>query len=220
MDALWSLLMFLGSSICHQLPERSYLLGELQMPLCARCIGIHFGFLVSLLFLSLGPKRYCSKILGPKQLVIIGAMMAFYAIDSSVSYLGLSESDNLRRTLSGLALGVAFPFFLLPFVNSFLFPGRNSTKPIERSVDWLALAALYLIGAGAILLVEDSRMLFYAVSALGIAGVFAFFSTSTSFITLLGFDKSRTTPNRRFVVGVTLAICLLLLVAVMRQYTT
>jgi hypothetical protein len=32
-----------GSLVCHQLPERSYHLWAVQMPVCARCAGIYFG---------------------------------------------------------------------------------------------------------------------------------------------------------------------------------
>jgi hypothetical protein len=32
-----------GSVLCHQLPERSYHLWGVQLPVCARCLGIYFG---------------------------------------------------------------------------------------------------------------------------------------------------------------------------------
>ncbi|OGS55773.1 MAG: hypothetical protein A3K60_04405 [Euryarchaeota archaeon RBG_19FT_COMBO_56_21] len=217
MDAIWSVLIFLGSSVCHQLPERSYFYGDLQMPLCARCIGIHFGFLVSALFLMLGPKRFCSIVLGPKQLVILGVIMSVFAIDGSISYLGISQSDNLRRTLSGLALGIPLPFFLLPFINSFVFPERNRTRSIETSADWLALPGLYLLGAGAVLLADANGVLFYIVSSMGIIGMFSFFSGNASMLALLGFDKSRITASRRLILGAAAATGVLLLIATIRQ---
>jgi hypothetical protein len=33
----------IGSAICHQLPERSFHLWSVQMPVCARCAGIYVG---------------------------------------------------------------------------------------------------------------------------------------------------------------------------------
>src|SRR4030042_1125987 len=62
MDALDSLLMFLGSSICHQLAERSYSFGDMRMPLCARCIGIHVSFLISMMFMWTGERRFASSL--------------------------------------------------------------------------------------------------------------------------------------------------------------
>ena len=32
-----------GSAVCHQLPERSFHLWSVQMPVCARCTGIYVG---------------------------------------------------------------------------------------------------------------------------------------------------------------------------------
>ncbi|OGS43886.1 MAG: hypothetical protein A3K76_00955 [Euryarchaeota archaeon RBG_13_57_23] len=213
----WSVLLFLGSSICHQIPERSYFLGDLQMPLCARCIGIHFGFILSAAFLMLGPKRYCSIMLRPRQLTVLGIVMAFYMIDVGMSYSGVSTSDNIRRTLSGLALGVPIPFFLIPFVNSFLYPNRNGVSPIETKADWLWLPILYVLGAVAILLADRHGLLFFFVSVTGIIGMVSFFSTGASLVALLGFDRSRIPAGRRVLAGTTAVIAVLLLVATVRQ---
>src|SRR4030042_7152551 len=122
------LLMFLGSALCHQLPERSYFLDGVQMPLCARCIGIHFGFVLSAIYLSTGPRRFSSVLPRVWQLAVLGAVMSIFLIDSILSYSGLSTSDNLRRTLSGLALGVPLPFLLVPLLTYILFPKVRSEE--------------------------------------------------------------------------------------------
>jgi uncharacterized membrane protein len=36
-----------GSTICHQRPERSFLLDGAQLPVCARCAGIYLGAAVA-----------------------------------------------------------------------------------------------------------------------------------------------------------------------------
>lgn len=209
--------MFLGSSICHQIAERSYYLGDLQMPVCARCIGIHFGFFVSAAFLLVGPKRYCSVILRPRQLMVLGVVMAIFLVDGGLSYLEISPSDNLRRTLSGLALGVPLPFFLVPFINSFVFPGRNGNRPIETKTDWLWLPGLYALGAGAILLADGNEYLFYLVSVIGLVGLFCFFSANASLVALLGFDRSRISPRKRLLLAMVVTLGALMLVATVRQ---
>ena len=217
MDVLWSVLTFFGSAVCHQLPERSYFWGDLQMPLCARCIGIHFGFLVSALFLSLGTKRYCSLVLRPSHLIVLGLVMSFFVLDTSISYLGISQSDNLRRTLSGLSFGIPLPFLLFPLINSFVFAKRNEVRPIETKADWLALPVLYLLSASAVLLADTNGILFGAVSVLGIIGVFTFFTMNASMLALLGFDRSRISPCRRLAIGAVLVVGVLLVIAGVRQ---
>jgi hypothetical protein len=40
----WALAVYaIGSFVCHQLPERSFHLLAVQMPVCARCTGIYAG---------------------------------------------------------------------------------------------------------------------------------------------------------------------------------
>ena len=38
-----TLLYAIGSVICHQRPERSFHLDAVQLPVCARCLGIYVG---------------------------------------------------------------------------------------------------------------------------------------------------------------------------------
>jgi hypothetical protein len=47
----------IGSLVCHQLPERSYHLWTVQMPVCARCAGIYFGAVLGAIVSQLGKAR-------------------------------------------------------------------------------------------------------------------------------------------------------------------
>jgi len=209
--------MFLGASVCHQLPERSYFLGDVQMPLCARCIGIHFGFLLSVAFLMLGPKRFMSGLPTTKQLIVLGAIMMFFLIDAGLSYSGMSPSDNLRRTLSGLALGIPLPFVLIPFVNHLAFPDRKRSRVLERRSDWAWVAVLYALGAALILSAEESAAIFYVVSALGVAGVLLFYSTGMSLIVLLAAERSPLRTRDKVAIATALAIVSLLALAMVHD---
>lgn len=218
MDTFWSLLMFLGSTLCHQLPERSYFFDSIQMPLCARCIGIHFGFLSSTAFLWTGSRRFTSGIPSPKHMAVLGAVMAFFLLDTAVSYGGISTSDNLRRTLSGLSLGVTFPFLLIPLLNSTVFPGRNVTRLFSRTTDWAWFAGLYGIAAVAILVSSDSKALFYAVSLVGVIGIFFFYVLAVSLIFMLALED-RPFPKRFKLAGATVtAVSLLMVLALLNRW--
>jgi uncharacterized membrane protein len=218
MDAFWSLLMFLGSTLCHQLPERSYFFGSLQMPLCARCIGIHFGFLLSTAFLWTGSRRFTSGIPSLKHMGVLGVVMAFFLLDSTLSYGGISTSDNLRRTLSGLSLGVTFPFFVIPLLNSTIFPGRNTTQLFSKTSDWAWFAGLYGFAAAVILLSTRSEPQFYAVSIVGVTGIFFFFILTISLVFMLAFENSPY-PKRLKLTGAGItAVTLLLTLALLHRW--
>ncbi len=218
MDAFWSVLMFLGSTLCHQLPERSYFFDTIQMPLCARCIGIHFGFLLSTAFLWTGSRRFTSGIPSPKSMVVLGSVMAFFLLDSALSYGGISTSDNLRRTLSGLSLGVTFPFVLVPLLNLMVFPGTNATKLFTRTSDWAWFAGLYGFAAVAILSSTETKILFYAVSVVGITGVFFFYIMAVSLIFMLALE-TRPMPKRlKLATAAITAVSLLMVLALIHRW--
>jgi uncharacterized membrane protein len=171
MDPLWSLLMLIGSAFCHQLPERSYMIGDLQMPLCARCIGIHVGFLLSSILVWTGARRFSSAMPGKKTLAVLGAMAITGFLAALLSYAGIGGSDNLSRTISGLLIGTSIPFVAVPLLNHILFPGRNGHVMFANYKDWALLLSAFAIGAVLILLSESSIAIFYLTSVLGIIGM-------------------------------------------------
>jgi uncharacterized membrane protein len=217
MAALEDILMFLGSTICHQLGERSYFYDGVQMPLCARCIGIHLGFVLSTTYLLLGPRRLAAKLPNTRQLAILGVIMSFFLLDAVLSYSGISTSDNLRRTLSGLALGVPLPFVLVPMLNMLSSRGKSTESVLGKPYDWLALPALYVIGLAAIRFSEHVQALFYAVSVIGVLGVFVFFTSALSVIVLIALEKHRIRPRGKIAVAAVVAVLLLFSLAAVHE---
>jgi len=212
-----SVLMFLGSTICHQIPERSYFFGGFQMPLCARCIGIHFGFIMSSMFLLAGSRRFSLGLPGKKQIITLGVIMAFFLIDAGLSYSGLDTSTNLRRTLSGLAVGVPLPFILYPLLNTVLFPSGKRSTVLDKPLDWAWLGGLYGLGALLILSAESFGPLFYAVSVVGVLGVFVFFAALFSVIVGLLLEH-RPLPSSTKILGATvLAFAFLMVLAAVHR---
>lgn len=212
-----SILMLLGSTVCHQIPERSYIFDGFQMPLCARCIGIHFGFILSTLFFLTGSRRFASGLPGVKQMIVLGAIMSFFLVDAGLSYSGISTSDNLRRTLSGLSLGVPFPFVVYPLLNAILFPGRNARVVLRGRSDWAWLAGLYGLGAVLILSSVHLAVDFYFVSVIGVVGVFVFFTVLFSVaVSLLAENKPM--PARFKVAGAAVfAVVVLMILAAVHE---
>jgi uncharacterized membrane protein len=212
-----SLLMFLGSTICHQIPERSYSFQGFQMPLCARCIGIHLGFIISSMFFLAGPKRLSLGLPGKKQMIALGIIMAFFLIDAGLSYSGLDTSNNLRRTLSGLAAGVPLPFILYPLLNTVLFPGTKRSTVLDKPFDWAWLAGLYGLGALIILSAESFGPLFYAVSAVGVIGVFVFFTALFSVIVGLMLEQRPLSSSTKILGAAVLAFAFLMVLAAVHK---
>lgn len=210
MEAFFDLLMLLGSSVCHQIAERSYTFGDYQMPLCARCMGIHVGFLVSTVLIWMGALRHASGLPKKRDLVVLCAIMSVAVADAVISYSGVSTSDNLRRTLSGLCLGVTLPFILLPLINAVLFPGCNPRGLMSRPLDWVRPVAAYAVGAVAILAAPSALALFAAVSAAGIVGLFLMFSCGIMTVLSLALERRHIAPRRLALMSVAIAASVLM----------
>ncbi|MGQ9586942.1 MAG: DUF2085 domain-containing protein [Thermoplasmata archaeon] len=217
MGVLESLLMFLGSSVCHQIAERSYFLGDVQMPLCARCIGIHFGFLLSTSYLILALGRSALRLPSLGQMIPLAAVMAFYFVDAGVSYSGMSTSDNLRRTLSGLAAGIPLPFIIVPLLSTVLRGREGEVSPLATPSKWAWLVVLYALAALAILTADRNAFVFYAVSIAGVIGVFVFFGLMVSTLIVVGFETKEVPGNRKLASGLILAIFIVLALAAAHQ---
>ncbi len=217
MDA-WALLMFLGSSICHQLPERSYFLGDLQMPLCARCIGIHLGFLFSASFLVLIRKSIPWRLPSLGQVAALGLVMTVFIVDAVLSYSGMSESTNLRRTISGLALGVPLPLLLLPMLRAFLTGSTARTNILRIPAVGAAVPVLYALALGAITLSEGADALFVGVSIAGVVGMVLFLVVAFSTMLSVLLDGWQTEAWTKVGMGSALAAVMILALAGLRDW--
>jgi uncharacterized membrane protein len=80
---------------CHQKSERSFHIHNKQFPVCARCCGVLAGHIIAyVLFLFYNP---------PVHFCILGCTVIF--ADWLVQYLGIKESTNIRRLITGIIGG-------------------------------------------------------------------------------------------------------------------
>ena len=210
---LWSLLVLFGSALCHQLPERSYIIGDLQMPLCARCIGIHVGFLLSSVLLWTGSRRFISSMPGKKALSVLGAMTITGFIMALLSYGGISGSDNLSRTISGLLIGTSLPFVAVPLLNHIVFPGKNGRVLFAGLNDWALPLSAFIVGSAVILFATSSFVIFYIASILGIIGMIILSFTILLLLVAVLTDKKGMSVRRRSAIAAVSCFAFLFILA-------
>ena len=133
---------WLGFGLCHQLPERSFFGGGVQLPVCARDTGIYFGFVISMLVIAaLDRGRRRSGMTSWWVLALGGVFVAVMAWDGLTSYAGLRTTTNEIRLITGLLTGFALPLIVVPLINSQLWR-RYSLEPVlERTWEVAAWAA-------------------------------------------------------------------------------
>jgi uncharacterized membrane protein len=111
MELLLALARDAGGVICHQLPERSFFLSGIQLPVCARCTGLYLsgaaGFLGWLIVKS--AVRWRSIAVPPPRTAIWSVIGA--GVPTAISYVsgvaGVWDGSNLTRAVLAVPLGLA-----------------------------------------------------------------------------------------------------------------
>lgn len=214
MEYFEELLTFLGSSLCHQLEERSYSIDGFQMPLCARCMGMHMGFLAASAMLWLRRGRLPLGFPRTGSVAVLVCLMVPAFADFALSYAGVWESDNARRAATGSLFGVAFAFVVVPLVSSSLRRRPVDGRLLDDPGHWAYLGAALAIALTS-LAVERSTALFYAVAVASVAGVFVTVGSVVSVFVLVATEATAWPDARRLSVSccATLAILLALALA-------
>jgi uncharacterized membrane protein len=103
-----AILYALGSRICHQLPERSFHLFAVQLPVCARCTGLYAGAAAGLLLMLSASIRERLFQCSPRTLLLAGALPTVTTI--LIEWSGAWAGANDVRAAAGVPLGLAVAF--------------------------------------------------------------------------------------------------------------
>jgi len=118
-------LYFCFSSVCHQIPGRSFSVFGYPMAVCARCLGIYFGFLAGL---GLYPMlRGFSEVRMPKMKIFLAVSLPVVA-DTAGNLLGFWTTTNVLRLATGILWGAILPFY---FVTGLAELASHRKKRIE-----------------------------------------------------------------------------------------
>ena len=105
----------IGSLVCHQLPERSYHLWTVQLPVCARCAGIYVGAMVG----AVGARAFQAGGRRSERLVIRKArtVLVLAVTPSALTLVyewatGVMPSHAIRAA-AGAAIGVAVAWLVV-----------------------------------------------------------------------------------------------------------
>ena len=131
----------MGSAVCHRMAERSFPWGEWTMPLCARCTGMYLVAFVAFAFFFLKRRMAAGKPFSVGQAALTSLMILPVGIDGVGSYLGIWESSQMMRVLSGSLVGAVAPGLLLLAVN--FQPTEENKQPVyEKTTELLLLLAI------------------------------------------------------------------------------
>ncbi len=173
----------IGYAVCHRISERSFHIGSIQLPLCARCSGMYLGAVTGLVFQSIiGWKRL--KIPHWSIIALLALFAAAFGIDGSNSYLYLLKQvspgilpnipnlyvpNNTLRLLTGSGMGLAMGVMLFPAFNQTIWMDGED-KPAMRGWKVFSLLLGIQVVLDLLVLTESPIVLFplAIISALGV----------------------------------------------------
>lgn len=173
----------IGYAVCHRIPERSFHIGDYQLPLCARCSGMYLGAVLGLVLQSItGWKR--GKTPHWSIITILALFFVAFGVDGSNSYLYLIKQmrpdflaqipnlyvpNNILRVFTGSGMGLAMAVMLFPAFNQSVWADCDETKPAVNWKSFGLMVALMVI-LNVLVLTESPLALYPAaiITALGV----------------------------------------------------
>ncbi len=170
-----------GYAVCHQITVRTYVFGDLVMPLCARCSGQYLGAMAGFFMALAWGRLRASGLPSRGMMITLGIFLAVWAFDGVNSYVYLVTGEtflytphNILRLATGMLQGVAVSMFFVPFFNQVFW---QNTDPRPVLTDWKDLGLLLLL-VGILALAVNSRWtpFFYPLALLSTVGAFLLLS--------------------------------------------
>ena len=222
----------IGYAICHRIDERSFQIGDRQLPLCARCTGEFYAAGISLIFFALVSKKQ-SGMPGWKLGIPLIIFFLAFGIDGSNSYLYLIKQtshgalenipnlyipNNTLRLFTGSGMGIALASILFPAFNQSTWL-VNDPRP---ALSWKKLGILIsIIIIVNLLILTDSEFVLYPIAILSVLGVLVLLILVFSMAWLLimrqeNMFDSLTQMWLPFLAGTTLALLMITVIDLLR----
>ena len=221
-----------GYAICHRIGERSFHIGDRQLPLCARCTGEFNAAAISMLFFAIFSPRK-SGMPGWKLGAPLLLFFLAFGIDGSNSYLYLLKQtadtalnnipnlyipNNTLRLFTGSGMGIALASILYPAFNQSAWKDSDP----EPALDWKKLGILIVI----VLLINlavltEHPAILYPIAIVSILGVLALLIMVFSMVWMLIMQQENVFTHLRemwmpLLAGTTLAFLMITAIDLLR----
>lgn len=226
-----------GYAICHRISERSFHIGERQLPMCARDTGTFTSAAVTLIFLSIiGSKR--SGMPTKKIIITLAAFFLIWAVDGSNSYLYLIKQtypgafpqipniyipNNFLRLLTGSGMGMGMGAVLYAAFNQTAWKEMDPRPALGTWRDLGLLIGTMLLIDLAIL--SGSPIALYPIAFISVLGVVTLLTLIFSVVWMMIMRQENTFTTLRemwltLTAGLTLALIMLIVIDLLRLRMT
>lgn len=222
----------IGYAVCHRLDSHSLHIGNIQMPLCARCTGEFNAAFIALIFQGfLGCKR--SRLPNRGIIALLVIFFLAFAIDGSNSYLALLKTtypgsftnipnlyitDNTARVFTGSGMGIAMAAVLFPMYNQSIWRVPEEKPALEWPQFGILVCIILLFDFG---MLTQNGIILYPIAILSSLGVLLLLSMVFSIVWIMVMKQDNAFDRTRqlwlpAVAGLTLAFLLILSIDLFR----
>jgi len=222
LQTIIDILSFLGGGICHQRADRTFNIDILYMPVCSRDTGIYLGIFISLITIILLERRIKGEFPSLKIVLVTVGVFLIMGLDVVLSFLGIIESSNIIRLITGFLTGWFMVLLLLPLANNVMFKRFVRTNYLNKPVKFLIWLFCGIVMAATFIFTYQYVLIFWSiVSILGVITFvmlilfILFFSLNRR---LWGSIDSAKKFITSLILGMVTAIALLILFSYLRQF--
>lgn len=173
-----------GYAICHRIGERSFHIGDRQLPLCARCTGEFYSSAIALIYYFFFSKKKSGmpgwKLGAPLLLFLIA-----FGVDGSNSYLYLLKQtskgaldaipnlyipNNTLRLFTGSGMGIALASILFPAFNQSAWKEYDPAPALTWKKLGILVGIVFVVDLA---ILTESPIILYPIAILSVLGVLA-----------------------------------------------
>jgi uncharacterized membrane protein len=165
-----------GYAVCHRIPERSFVINNTQLPVCARDTGMFGVALLGLAFLAAVLPTRANQ---PPRRAITAVFVLFFlawGFDGFNSYVALLRGtpllyppQNWLRLLTGAGMGMALTIYIVPLFNQAAWQPQAPASVLHT---WRGVVQLVAVALAYVALVLWQPPFLYGpialISALGV----------------------------------------------------
>ncbi len=225
-----------GYAVCHRIDERSFHIGDRQMPLCARCSGTFTAAALGLGYLALTARKR-SGLPDKKFYLPFALFFLAFAVDGGNSYLYLLKQtggvltqvpnlyipSNTLRLFTGTGMGLTMAAFLFPAFNQTVWRELDPAPVIGTWKHFLGMIGILLVVD--LLILTESLLVLYPVALISPLGVLSLLTVIFSMLWLMLMRQDNTFLDWKelwlpLLAGFTLALLMILAIDLFRLQLT
>ena len=171
-----------GYAVCHRISERSFRIGDRQLPLCARCSGTFGAAAITMAFFAITSGKRSGMPAKKFYAFFLFFFLAF-GLDGTNSYLYLVKQttgmfaqipnlyvpNNTLRLFTGTGMGMTMAAFLVPAFHQTAWRNLDPAPMVDSWKRFLSLIGILLVVD--LLILTESPIVLYPIALISPLGV-------------------------------------------------